>query len=137
MSVLQATSSHAVTLWTVTRVTCLRLFASAHSMLRSSSNDDEPFALELAGAGKLTNGTEAQRSIYDVLRDGLLLAVPKRKTSPSRKRIRNSPKEFDKNANVVKCTSCGGPKLQHMLCWKCTSKVLRETTDLRKKRKGL
>ncbi|KAI0669937.1 hypothetical protein C8Q78DRAFT_1038457 [Trametes maxima] len=48
-----------------------------------------------------------------------LLAVPKKKTSHSRKAMRSANKGLKDKQNLVHCESCGSPKLAHNLCPKC------------------
>ncbi|CAI5478757.1 unnamed protein product [Closterium sp. Yama58-4] len=47
-----------------------------------------------------------------------VMAVPKRKVTPSRKGIRNGPKALKAVPVVVRCLSCGCVKLQHQYCCK-------------------
>ena len=61
---------------------------------------------------------------------GMLLAVPKKRTSHSRKRIRNNPK-FPKNrTDIETCVVCGNHKLQGHLCGHCLEKVMEETKEV-------
>ncbi|KXN89988.1 putative 54S ribosomal protein L32, mitochondrial [Leucoagaricus sp. SymC.cos] len=50
-----------------------------------------------------------------------LLAVPKKKTSHSRKAMRAANKGLKDKQNIVNCPGCGGPKLSHHLCANCYS----------------
>ncbi|KAF9015210.1 ribosomal L32p protein family-domain-containing protein [Cyathus striatus] len=54
-----------------------------------------------------------------------LLAVPKSKTSHSRKRMRAANKGLNDKQNIVNCPGCGSPKLAHHLCSNCYSFVHR------------
>ncbi|CAI5469314.1 unnamed protein product [Closterium sp. Yama58-4] len=47
-----------------------------------------------------------------------VMAVPKRKVTPSRRGIRNGPKALKAVPVVVRCLSCGCVKLQHQYCCK-------------------
>ncbi len=46
------------------------------------------------------------------------MAVPKRKTSPSKRNMRRSHHAL-KPVNYQECTNCGELKLPHNLCAKC------------------
>lgn len=46
------------------------------------------------------------------------MAVPKRKTSPSRRNMRRSHDAL-KVVNTAECTNCGNVKLPHHLCDAC------------------
>ncbi|KAJ7597078.1 ribosomal L32p protein family-domain-containing protein [Mycena floridula] len=50
-----------------------------------------------------------------------LLAVPKKKTSHSRKSMRLSNKGLKDKSNIVNCPACGTAKLAHHLCPNCYS----------------
>jgi len=54
-----------------------------------------------------------------------LLAVPKKKTSHSRKAMRSANKGLEDKRNLVHCPGCGSPKLAHHLCPECYSSVNR------------
>ncbi|EPQ60784.1 hypothetical protein GLOTRDRAFT_22635, partial [Gloeophyllum trabeum ATCC 11539] len=54
-----------------------------------------------------------------------LLAVPKKKTSHSRKRMRSANKGLKDKLNLVHCPACGTPKLAHNLCPNCYSQLSR------------
>ncbi|PFH54512.1 hypothetical protein AMATHDRAFT_72297 [Amanita thiersii Skay4041] len=48
-----------------------------------------------------------------------LLAVPKKKTSHSKKAMRSANKSLKDKQNIVNCPACGSPKLAHNLCSNC------------------
>ncbi|OSD03470.1 hypothetical protein PYCCODRAFT_1434372 [Trametes coccinea BRFM310] len=52
-----------------------------------------------------------------------LLAVPKKKTSHSRKAMRSANKGLKDKENLVHCQSCGSPKLAHNLCPRCYREI--------------
>ncbi|KDQ63715.1 hypothetical protein JAAARDRAFT_53903 [Jaapia argillacea MUCL 33604] len=64
------------------------------------------------------------QSLLDLL-PPFLLAVPKKKTSHSRKRMRSANKGLKDKMNLVHCPGCGTPKLAHHLCAFCYSKLTR------------
>ncbi|KAL5559877.1 hypothetical protein UlMin_036088 [Ulmus minor] len=45
-----------------------------------------------------------------------LMAVPKRKTSPHKRGIRNGPKALKPTPVIVRCKCCGRVKLPHFYC---------------------
>ena len=47
------------------------------------------------------------------------MAVPKKRTSKSRKGMRRSHDGIKFNAAVMACPSCGEPKLMHHVCQNC------------------
>ncbi|KZW02135.1 hypothetical protein EXIGLDRAFT_829681 [Exidia glandulosa HHB12029] len=49
----------------------------------------------------------------------IVLAVPKKKVSHSRKAMREANKGLKDKLNIVNCPSCGMPKLAHNLCEHC------------------
>ncbi|KIM22013.1 hypothetical protein M408DRAFT_333132 [Serendipita vermifera MAFF 305830] len=54
-----------------------------------------------------------------------LLAVPKKKVSHSRKRMRSANKGLKDKQNIHSCKACGRPKLMHNLCHHCFSEIRR------------
>ncbi|KAI5898321.1 ribosomal L32p protein family-domain-containing protein [Schizophyllum commune] len=58
------------------------------------------------------------QSLLELL-PGIVLAVPKKKTSHSKKRMRAAGKGLKDKQNIVSCPGCGSPKLAHHLCGKC------------------
>ncbi|MBW0500358.1 hypothetical protein O181_040073 [Austropuccinia psidii MF-1] len=50
---------------------------------------------------------------------GILKAVPKKKVSHSRKRMRSAHKGLKPDLGIVACPACGEPKRQHFLCLHC------------------
>ncbi len=47
------------------------------------------------------------------------MAVPKKRTSKSRKRMRRSHDHLEFTAAVTDCPTCGEPKLMHRVCPSC------------------
>tara|TARA_B100000989_G_scaffold272794_1_gene230471 strand:+ start:1473 stop:1676 length:204 start_codon:yes stop_codon:yes gene_type:complete len=46
------------------------------------------------------------------------MAVPKRKTTPSKRKMRRSH-DFLVGYNIIVCSNCGEPKLSHQICLSC------------------
>ncbi|KAF9913161.1 hypothetical protein EC991_003621 [Linnemannia zychae] len=57
--------------------------------------------------------------ISDLLPSIVWAAVPKSKTSHSKKRMRQATKGLKVQRNIVECPGCGQPKLMHHLCTHC------------------
>ncbi|KAF9056205.1 hypothetical protein BJ165DRAFT_489084 [Panaeolus papilionaceus] len=55
-----------------------------------------------------------------------LLAVPKSKTSHSRKAMRSANKGLKDKQNITNCPACGGVKLAHHVCANCYSELTRK-----------
>ena len=73
-----------------------------------------------------------ERGIGDLLNDGLLWAVPKRKTSRSKKRMRMAHKYLKPKHHFYPCPACGNLKLQHVLCEHCFRETMKKTAEVRK-----
>lgn len=63
--------------------------------------------------------------------DGVLWAVPKKRTSHSKKRKRMMHKYLKPKHNVTLCQKCGNAKLFHTLCGHCLKETLRATAMIR------
>ncbi|CAK5280543.1 unnamed protein product [Mycena citricolor] len=61
------------------------------------------------------------QSLLEELFPPFVLAVPKKKTSHSRKAMREANKGLKDKQNIVHCPGCGAPKLAHHLCSNCYS----------------
>lgn len=68
----------------------------------------------------------------DVAWDGFLWAVPKKRTSHSRKRMRMTHKYLKPKHHYQPCSKCGNLKLQHMLCGHCFKEIMEETARIRR-----
>ncbi|KAF8605147.1 hypothetical protein BDV93DRAFT_471094 [Ceratobasidium sp. AG-I] len=55
----------------------------------------------------------------------IVLAVPKKKTSHSRKAMRSANKGLKDKTNIVNCPGCGSAKRAHHICPECYSQVNR------------
>ncbi|KIJ45296.1 hypothetical protein M422DRAFT_207683 [Sphaerobolus stellatus SS14] len=66
----------------------------------------------------------ALRSLWELF-PPFLLAVPKKKTSHSRKAMRSANKGLKDKLNIVNCPGCGNAKLAHHLCSTCYSEISR------------
>ncbi|KAA0172308.1 hypothetical protein FNF27_06107 [Cafeteria roenbergensis] len=108
--------------------------AAASTAVRSASapgrDDALPFALEgaMASTSGSDMGSSAAADPLEVFRQALWLAVPKRKKSYSRKRMRqmDSSKQAVNKQHFYPCPNCdeGWLKLRHHLCV-CAMKKLR------------
>lgn len=64
--------------------------------------------------------------------DGFLWAVPKRRTSHSKKRMRMAHKYLKPKHHYQTCPRCHNLKLQHMLCGHCFGETMKHTANFRK-----
>lgn len=63
--------------------------------------------------------------------DGIMWAVPKKRTSYTRKRVRNAPKYLKPKLNYITCADCKNLKLLHVLCGYCLKETMRKTAEMR------
>ncbi|KAJ1643824.1 hypothetical protein LPJ64_004448 [Coemansia asiatica] len=66
----------------------------------------------------------------DIIRDAVLRAVPKQRTSHSKKRKRMAGKGLKNRQDLVPCSGCGRPKLLAHICLNCYH-------DIKRKLKGM
>ncbi|KAI9090505.1 hypothetical protein DFS34DRAFT_653951 [Phlyctochytrium arcticum] len=55
---------------------------------------------------------------------GILMAVPKKKTTHRKKRLRMATKWLKPMRNITTCPFCGQATLQHHICRSCAKKAL-------------
>ena len=75
-------------------------------------------------------------SILEIIGTSILLAVPKKKTTHSKKRMRSSGKYLKNLQNIVKCPFCGNPTLMHHLCHNCFTGLQNEEKSFLKDQKN-
>lgn len=66
----------------------------------------------------------------------ILWAVPKKRVSRHKKRLRMQSKWLRPIQNYTPCPKCGSPKLLHVLCGTCFRRTMRMTAEYRKKNVG-
>ena len=71
------------------------------------------------------------KSIWDSI---LLWAVPKKRTSHSKKRMRMTHKYLKPKNNYKTCPQCGNLKLPHMLCGHCFRETMKSTAEFRRQK---
>lgn len=64
--------------------------------------------------------------------DGVLWAVPKKRTSHSKKRMRMNHKYLKAKGHYTVCPNCQNLKLLHVLCGHCLKETLRLTAEMRR-----
>lgn len=64
--------------------------------------------------------------------DGFLWAVPKKRTSHSKKRLRMTNKWLKPICNYTVCPKCQNLKLLHVLCGHCFKETMRKTAEIRR-----
>ena len=62
----------------------------------------------------------------------LWMAVPKKRTSHSKKRMRMTHKWLKPVRHYTFCRNCGSPKLLHILCGQCFKETMRKTAEYRR-----
>ncbi|KAG8716251.1 hypothetical protein FRC08_009704 [Ceratobasidium sp. 394] len=75
-------------------------------------------------AGRLSLALPSLRTLLELF-PPIVLAVPKKKTSHSKKRMRSANKGLKDKTNIVNCPGCGSPKRAHHICPECYSQVNR------------
>ena len=71
----------------------------------------------------------------DTTHDGfLLMAVPKKKTTPHKKKIRNRHRQLKNRTDIEICAICGNHKLENHLCGHCVERIKEETKKVRRER---
>ena len=63
----------------------------------------------------------------------LLMAAPKKKVTPHKKKLRNRHKQLKNRTDIEICAICGNYKLEKHLCGHCVEKIKKETRDFRMK----
>ncbi|TPX36371.1 hypothetical protein SmJEL517_g01554 [Synchytrium microbalum] len=63
-------------------------------------------------------------SIIDIIIEGILLAVPKKRTTHRKKRLRMATKWLRPMRNIMACPLCGRMTLMHHVCRHCTRSIL-------------
>ncbi|KAI0112164.1 hypothetical protein GGR51DRAFT_508338 [Nemania sp. FL0031] len=92
--------------------------------IQSQQSRQSPFpwipALAIAIPAAISNIPSLLGDIWE----GILRAVPKKKTSHMKKRHRQmAGKALKDVTNLNKCPACGGTKKMHTLCPTCTSRI--------------
>ena len=64
----------------------------------------------------------------------LLMAVPKKRTSASKKKLRNRHKWLKNRSDIEICVVCGNFKIANHLCGHCVARVKEKTVEFRKER---
>jgi ribosomal protein L32 len=72
-----------------------------------------------------TLGTAVRQNAFQVPAwlGPILWAVPKKKTSHSKKRMRASNKGLKQAENITSCPACGNAKLMHHVCRHCYQEI--------------
>lgn len=89
-----------------------------------------PFSLVYDTTGPVLGGDDGVGSLLDW--DGLLWAVPKKRTSHSKKRMRMAHKYLKSKGHYTVCPNCQNLKLLHVLCGHCLKEALRQTAKMRR-----
>ncbi len=114
-------------MWTSTRV-AVRLGSSTFRFqlpALASWTGSSSLTPALAGLSTPTAASEPSESGLAGLWNGILLAVPKKKVSHSRKSMRAANKGLKDRVDLVHCSACGKPKLQQHICAYCYNELNR------------
>ncbi|KAJ2834148.1 hypothetical protein FBU31_001811 [Coemansia sp. 'formosensis'] len=68
----------------------------------------------------------------DILNEMILRAVPKQRTSHSKKRKRMATKGLKNRHDLVPCSGCGRPKLTAHICLNCYHDIKRKLKDMKR-----
>ncbi|KAJ2751781.1 hypothetical protein GGH94_001432 [Coemansia aciculifera] len=68
----------------------------------------------------------------DMLNEMILRAVPKQRTSHSKKRKRMATKGLKNRHDLVPCSGCGRPKLTAHICLNCYHDIKRKLKDMKR-----
>ncbi|KAI1126870.1 hypothetical protein F5Y10DRAFT_243912 [Nemania abortiva] len=92
--------------------------------IRSQQSQQSPFPSIPALAIAIPAAISSIPSLLGDIWEGILRAVPKKKTSHMKKRHRQmAGKALKDVTNLNKCPACGGTKKMHTLCPTCTSRI--------------
>jgi large subunit ribosomal protein L32 len=98
----------------------LNLFAPSFQLKIPTWRVPLPLLTLSSLAAPFLNRIPNPSSILQDIWDGILRAVPKKKTSYSKSRMRRlAGKGLKDVMSIVKCPSCGRPKRSHFLCPYC------------------
>ena len=70
-------------------------------------------------------GLLGPRGVATDLWDSILKAVPKKKTTHSKTRMRSATKGLKDRTDINNCSACGKPKLAHTICLDCFTSIRR------------
>lgn len=69
--------------------------------------------------------------------EAILRAVPKKKTTHSKTRMRSATKGLKDRTNINNCSACGQPKLSHYICGNCYREIRHRWAKSASKAMGL
>ncbi|KAJ2662688.1 hypothetical protein IWW48_001746 [Coemansia sp. RSA 1200] len=70
--------------------------------------------------------------LNDLLEQAILRAVPKQRTSHSKKRMRMANKGLKNRKDIVPCPGCGRPKLISQICKNCYKNIKHTLKDMKR-----
>ncbi|KAJ2000593.1 hypothetical protein GGI04_003845 [Coemansia thaxteri] len=71
-------------------------------------------------------------SLADIVNEFILRAVPKQRTSHSKKRMRMAGKGLKSRHDLVPCPGCARPKLAAHICLNCYHDIKRKLKDMKR-----
>ncbi|KAJ1976992.1 hypothetical protein H4R34_003766 [Dimargaris verticillata] len=87
-------------------------------------------------AGWVQVGEQFRQRLTEIMEEAFLWAVPKKKTTHSKKRMRSSNKALKDRRDIETCPACGRNKLHHHMCLYCY-RDLKRSYRLKKEEMGL
>ncbi|KAJ2065145.1 hypothetical protein GGI17_000556 [Coemansia sp. S146] len=113
-------------------------FQSARSLVRATTAFPRisytlGAAMGLAARSPLGTSLGAGLGLLgDMLNEMILRAVPKQRTSHSKKRKRMATKGLKNRHDLVPCSGCGRPKLTAHICLNCYHDIKRKLKDMKR-----
>ncbi|WVO13269.1 hypothetical protein L204_100882 [Cryptococcus depauperatus] len=98
---------------------------------QSSSNSSSSLLFSLATPAPTNSSWSSVfpsfslESLLELIPPIVWASVPKKKVSPSRKKMRSAHKGLKNKSNISLCPACGTVKLMHHLCPNCYSQISR------------
>ena len=84
--------------------------------------------------GLLFNDTNESWMTHELKDTFLWFAVPKKRTSRSKKLLRMTHKWLKPIHHYTFCNHCGNPKLLHVLCGNCFKETMKKTAEYRRQK---
>ncbi|KAG0206438.1 hypothetical protein BGX28_002110 [Mortierella sp. GBA30] len=118
MSLLRTASRAAQPARSFSVVRAFNSYSLNYPSSTSATSAETSLASSPAGVSTTTLGRLGSY-ISDLMPSIVWAAVPKSKTSHSKKRMRQATKGLKEQRNIVQCPGCGQAKLMHHLCTHC------------------
>lgn len=91
------------------------------------------FPPEAALLGNISSSIESAKCLERQQDDGfLLMAVPKKRTTTHKRKLRNRHKQLRNRTDIEICAMCGNYKIENHLCGHCVERIKEKTKEFRK-----